>query len=141
MVVLQQVQHLLLRVLRGKPTDSLGQGRGGVGRDNAQAHFQRREAALLVIARFLQRLVKATPQLDGAEQGGDAAAIGTLVVLARIVLAVALRVLGRVVGTLWFDVVEDRLKDKAATLVKETTKVSLEGEGSSGSDGRREKAS
>jgi hypothetical protein len=52
------------------------------------------------------------------------------VVLARVVLAVALAVLGCVVGVLWLDVVENRLDDQAATLVKETAQFVLEVEGS-----------
>jgi hypothetical protein len=80
----------------------------------------------------LQRLVKATPQLDDAEEGGDTSTVGALVVLARVVLAVAFDVLGCILGVLWLDVVEDRLDDQATTLVKETAKFVLEGEGSSG---------
>jgi hypothetical protein len=140
MVAVQEVQQFLLRLAAGQPADPLGQGRRGVGSDNAQAHFQRRKAALGIGAGFLQRLVKAPPQVNGAEQGGDAAPIGALVVLARVVLAVALRVLGGVVGVLWLDVVEDGLNDQAATLVKELAKGSLEVEGGSGSDGGTEKA-
>src|SRR5262249_38973130 len=64
---------------------------------------------------------------------------GALVVLAHIVLAVALGVLGGVLGVLGFDVVEDRLQHQAATLVQEPTEVVLEVEGRSGGDGCREK--
>jgi len=107
--------------------------------DNSQAQFQGRKGPLGIIAGFLQGLVQAAPQVDGAEQGGDAAPRGALVVLAHIVLAVALGVLGGILGVLGLDVVKDRLKHQAATPVQEPAEVVLEIEGRSGGDGCREK--
>ena len=136
----QDVQHLLLRVVVGEPADTLGQGRGGIPGDNAQAELQRREGRLLVVAGFLQRLVQTALQLNRAEQGSDAAAVAALGVLARVVLAVVLGVLGGVLGILWLDVVEGGLDDQAAALGKEALKEGLEVEGGGGGDRGTEEA-
>ena len=140
MVTFQDVQHLLLRVVVGEPADTLGQGRGGIPGDNAQAELQRREGRLLVVAGFLQRLVQTPLQLNRAEQGSDAAAVAALGVSARVVLAVTLRVFGSVLGLLRLDVVDDGLNHEAATLGKELLKGGLEVESRTGSDRRREEA-
>ena len=139
MIVFEDVQHFLLRVLTGRPADTLSQGGRGIVGDNAEAEFQRREAALAVVAGFLQRLVKTTLQLDAAEQGGDAAANRAFRVFARVVLAVALRVFGSVLGMARLDVVEGRLNDQTAALIQEQAEAVLEVKSGSGGDGCTEK--
>ena len=119
MVAVQEVEHLLLRVLTGQQADTLGQGGRGVVRDNAQAQFQRSKAALAVVAAFLQRLIQTTAQFNVAEQGGDAAACGTFLALAAVILAVPLDVFRSLLGRRWLDVVDNRLQDKTTALVKE----------------------
>ncbi len=120
--------------------DPFGQGGRGVVGDNAQRQFQRRKAAPRVIAGFLQRLVEATLQLNGAEQRGDATTIAAFVVLPRVVLAVALGMFRRVLGVLRLDLVENRLDDLPAAFVQEKLKIFLEVESGSRSGRSREKA-
>ncbi len=78
MFALQPLQHFLLGLLGSQPTDAFGQGGSGVARDDAQMTFQRSKGWLVVVASVLERFVQAALQLDGAEQGGDAATVEVL---------------------------------------------------------------
>ncbi len=135
MFALQPLQHFLLGLLGSQPTDAFGQGGSGVARDDAQMTFQRSKGWLVVVASVLERFVQAALQLDGAEQGGDAATVEGLGVLADVVLAVALAVLGCVLGVLWLQVVVDGLEDQSATFVEQSTEFAFEVAG--GSRGER----
>ena len=99
----------------GQSADSLGQGGRGVVGDDAQAHLQRSKAGLLVVACFLQRFVQQALQVDRAEERRKAAAVAALVVFADVVLLRVRAVLGRVVGLVRLDLIEDRLKDRSIT--------------------------
>jgi len=135
MVALQGREYFLLRLPSGQSTDPLGQSRRGVVRDNTQADFQGRKAVSAVVAGLLEGIVKATPQLDGAEEGGNAAPVATLLVFAGVVLTVLLRVLGSVLRIFRLEVVEHSLNDQAATLVEEASQLLLELEGGGRGEG------
>jgi len=126
MVAFQDVQHLLLRVLTGKPADTLGQGGCGVESDNAQTFLQWSKGSLGIVACFLQRFVKAPVELDGAEQRSDAAPVDALVVFPRVIQAIPLHVLGSILRKFRLDVVENRLNDLSSTFVKQQTQSVLE---------------
>ncbi len=127
-------------LLGSQPTDAFGQGGSGVARDDAQMTFQGSKGRLVVVASVLERFVQAALQSDGAEQGGDAAAVGGLVVLADVVLAVASGVLGCVLGVLWLQVVVDGLEDQSATFVEQSAEFVFEVAGGIRGEGCGEEA-